>query len=470
MVAKSTSRSKSKAKPAPKQTAAASKKVTTRVAKRATATGTKPRAKASEAKTKATSETKTKTKAKATKAKTKTKATSATKTKAKATPATKAKASSARAKPAKAAKPAKPALVPVVEVPMSVPTAAAVGVGKRRAAGEVVRILDADDPTAELRAFLANVPAEASPQQGEIVLGAAQLALLHLASEDRGGDAVRELLDLVLERWLSFPERTGFHAQEFLRNAFAAVGDDRERINKLAALVPIDASPELRFNVAAALSMAGDRLAMLRAVEAALACGATPAQFRRDDDFAAYFDDAQFQAILGRATAPAIPVDIEPHVDLVRESLKHAVKTLEKLGAKPELGPPASLDDVLAAETARNIQLPNDYRALLTLHDGMKLWDRAFFGTTDYTDETELAQQAREYLASNHGTTGLEECVPLANWGQPTDWLLYDPRGTIRGGEPGYVLMLETVERALDGLAHAIDRVERVARDALETN
>jgi hypothetical protein len=82
----------------------------------------------------------------------------------------------------------------------------------------------------------------ATVQEGQIALGSAQLMLLPIAREGRGGPEVKELLDLVLGRWTTFPDRTGFHAQEFLRNAFAAVGNDRERIARLTALVPVDAA------------------------------------------------------------------------------------------------------------------------------------------------------------------------------------------------------------------------------------
>src|SRR5438045_7572881 len=106
--------------------------------------------------------------------------------------------------------------------------------------------------------------------------------LLPIAHEHRGGDEVKQLLDLVLARWDAFPDRTGFHAQEFLRNAFAAVGNDRERIARLVTLVPDDATAELRLNIACAHAVAGDRDAMLPAVETALAAGISPAQVRRD--------------------------------------------------------------------------------------------------------------------------------------------------------------------------------------------
>ena len=137
--------------------------------------------------------------------------------------------------------------------------------------------------------------------------------------------------------------------------------------------------------------------------------------------------------------------------------------TLEEFGEQGQLDSPTTLDNVLATEQAQRIQLPNDYRALLTLADGMKLWDNEFFGTRDYRGDTPLAKSARAYLemSAGYGATGIDDCVPLANWGQPTDWLLYDPRGTIRRGEPGYVLMLNADELPLDDLVAALERIQR---------
>ncbi|HEX8112741.1 MAG TPA: hypothetical protein VF516_33650, partial [Kofleriaceae bacterium] len=139
----------------------------------------------------------------------------------------------------------------------------------------MVKVLESRQPIEALRKFLARIPGQATMEQGQIALGSAQLMLLPIAHEHRGGDEVKQLLDLVLARWDAFPDRSGFHAQEFLRNAFAAVGDDRGRIARLSALVPPDATSELRFNMAGAYAIAGDRPAMLHALEAALAIGAT---------------------------------------------------------------------------------------------------------------------------------------------------------------------------------------------------
>jgi hypothetical protein len=338
--------------------------------------------------------------------------------------------------------------------------------------GTVVQILDSSDPIGALRAFLDANPGELTIQQGQIALGSAQLMLLPIAREGRGGDQVKELLDLMLSRWGTFPERTGFHAQELLRNALAAVGDDRDRLAQLVALVPPDASPELRFNLACAYAIIGDRAAMLRATRDALAAGASSAAFERDPDFDAFRDDDELRTLLERATPPVIAVDIQPHVVIVRAALDTVIGTLREYGETVKLEPPATLDAIVAAERAGRVQLPNDYRALLAISDGMTLWDRQFFGTLDYRSETTLAKNARDYLeqSARRGESGLEDCVPLANWGGPSSWLLYDPFGRCRGGEPGVMLMLDAEEYAFDGVAAALEQFEEIARDVLGTN
>lgn len=343
-----------------------------------------------------------------------------------------------------------------------------------RAAGgaRVVEILEDEHPIDALRRFLSTIDGVANVQQGQIALGSAQLMLLPIAHEHRGGAEVKELLDLVLSRWMDFPDRAGFHAQEFLRNAFAAVGPDPERLARLIPLVPNDATAELRFNIACAYAVTGTRAAMLTSLEAALEAGATPAQVRRDADFAPYLDDPELDRVLDGASVPVIPVDIRPHLQPVRTALAALIATLEGFGEHGQLNPPTTLESVLAAEHANKLQLPNDYRALLTIADGMKLWDNEFFGTKDYRGDTILATNARAYLAmsANYGATGIDECIPLANWGQPSDWLLYDPRGTIRRGMPGYVLMLNADEIPLENLVAALERLEEIASDVLGTN
>jgi hypothetical protein len=159
-------------------------------------------------------------------------------------------------------------------------------------------------------------------------------------------------------------------------------------------------------------------------------------------------------------------------VPSVRAALDHLVETLGEFGETISLRPPVRLDAILDAERARKISLPNDYRALLTITNGMSLWEHTFFSAGDYREPTQLALTAQHYLqsAAQSGATGIEECVPLAKWGTPTDWLLYDPRGRLRGGEPGYVLRLDSTEHAIDGLSTALARIEYMARETLGTN
>jgi hypothetical protein len=336
----------------------------------------------------------------------------------------------------------------------------------------VVKVLESRQPIEALRRFLARIPGEVTMEQGQIALGSAQLMLLPIAHEHRGGNEVKQLLDLVLARWDAFPDRGGFHAQEFLRNAFAAVGGDRERIARLSALVPADATSELRFNMAGAYAAAGDRPAMLRALEAALAVGATAAQVRRDPDLGRFVDDPDVSALLDRAGAPEIPVDLAPHVAPVRAALESVIGTLRTIGGPSRLEPPATLDAVLAAERASRIQLPNDYRALLTIADGAALWDHELFSTRDLRGDTQLAHRAREFLAmsASSGGIGMDACVALASWGPPNHWLLYDPRGAVRDGTPGYVVIATADPQPLADLAAALRSLEAAARDVLATN
>ncbi|HEY5922356.1 MAG TPA: SMI1/KNR4 family protein [Kofleriaceae bacterium] len=337
----------------------------------------------------------------------------------------------------------------------------------------VVEILDDPYPIGALRRFLDSIKGHATPQQAQIALGAAQLMLLSIAREHRGGGEVKEIVDLVLGHWSQFGDRRkGYHAQEFLRNALVAIGIDRERIQRLVELVPASPSSDLLFSVAGAYAAARDKVAMLSAVERALEAGAPPAQFRRDTDFLVYANDPDLSVLLARAEVPQIPVNVEPHVSAVRAALDHLVSTLKEFGEPIELRPPVRLDAILDAERMRKISLPNDYRALLTITNGMTLWEHIFFSAGDYREPTQLALSAQRYLdaTASDGVTGIDECVPLAKWGTPTDWLLYDPRGRMRGGEPGYILRLDNRAHPIDDLSSALARIEHMARETLGTN
>ena len=72
----------------------------------------------------------------------------------------------------------------------------------------------------------------------------------------------------------------------------------------------------------------------------------------------------------------------------------------------------------------------------------MRLLNREFMATADYRNPTALAQRAHHFVHAEYAINGLSDCVPLASWGTADDWLLYDPRGRVRGGAPGYVATL----------------------------
>src|SRR5262249_33454617 len=145
--------------------------------------------------------------------------------------------------------------------------------------------------------------------------------------------------------------------------------------------------------------------------------------------------------------------------------------TLRELGGSSQLRPPAALDAVLAAERAARIQLPNDYRALLTISDGAALWDHELFGLRDLRGDTGLARRARASLAATvrSGGIGMDACVPLGSWGPPDHWLLYDPRGVVRDGSPGY-LVIAGDPTPLPDLATALGELAAAMRDVLATN
>jgi len=169
-------------------------------------------------------------------------------------------------------------------------------------------------------------------------------------------------------------------------------------------------------------------------------------------------------AVVALPSAP-IPFDIAPHFARVRTAIDKLVTSLRQRGAPVRLGAPASVEAILTAERARGISLPNDYRALLTLHDGMILFDRTFFGTRDYVEDTLLTLRAREFLQSSveHGLPGIEDCIPLANWGLPSDWLLYDPRGEVRGGGPGLLVTRRAGATVMKDVCDTLAQLEKSA-------
>ncbi len=325
-----------------------------------------------------------------------------------------------------------------------------------RRGGPVLEILESDAPIDALRRYLAGVGESPTPLDSQVVVRTATLLLESFGRERRGSDEVRQLVDLVLSRWTSLPDRDGFHGTELLSTALSMLGDDPPRLARLVAALPESPTGEVLLELAAAHARVDDRRRMLDAVRRALEAGLLPSEVRSHPDLAARLarPDRDLDALLEFATHPRVPVDVERHVPEVRSALRRLVRTLEGLGVRPRLPAPASLDHVLETERLVGIELPNDARALLTLTDGAELWEKKFLGCDDY----------------RRGPARIGDRVAIANWGQPDDWLLYDPDGRTRGGEPGYVLVIDAAESIEHDLVGVLDLIVATASDVLGTN
>lgn len=258
----------------------------------------------------------------------------------------------------------------------------------------VVHILESRDPLAELRIYLDRWQGIASIHAGQVALGAAQLMLLD------GAD--NELIDLICDYWDALPDPHGFHSREFLRNAFAVAGPPQ--LERLLELVPDEPGMELAIAAEEARVM---------------------------------------------VHAHAIAANVASHVPAVRAALDDAIRAIRAYHGVVELNPPASIDAIIAAERACAVRLPDDYRALLTLHDGMRLWDEAFLGTLDYATATDLSSRAPME----------DDLVPLLRAGDDA-WLLYDPRRT------RYLLRADDRTAAVRGITEFLGRLAQSARDA----
>lgn len=258
----------------------------------------------------------------------------------------------------------------------------------------VVHILESADPLAELREYLDRWQGIASIHAGQVALGAAQLMLLD--------DASMALIDLIVDYWDALPDPNGFHTREFLRNAFAVA--DAPRLARLLELVPDEPGMEL------AIAIEEARVAL---------------------------------------HAHVIAAKVATHVPAVRAALDDAIRAVRDYHGIVELNPPASIDAIIAAERASAVRLPDDYRALLTLTDGMRLWDEAFLGTLDFATATDL---------SSHAPMD-DDLVPLLRAGDDA-WLLYDPRRT------RYLLRAAHRTAAVRGITEFLGRLAQSARDA----
>lgn len=328
---------------------------------------------------------------------------------------------------------------------------------------QVLDILQSARPLGGFMKMANGLVGRIAKEDAEAFLSCAALLLARFGTQTRGGREVREIVDAVLSRWSALPQR-GFHAEEVLRNALAAIGKDPERYAAIALKIPKGkVEAQLVFNLACAAALAGDEKGTLAAMERALKAGVSPKQIQGDDDLKRAAATPKAKKLLASFAAKPIPVKVKPHVAAVKRALAVAVRPFEKRGHAVKLGKAASLAKIAKAEKVAKVSFPNDYRALLTLHDGAALYDNVILGTADWEGGKVLAS-SRRFVddAVAYGAVGLDDCFPIANLGQPNDWLLYDPRGAARGGKPGYLLMLNADEQPMKNLVEALEWMGRV--------
>ncbi len=328
---------------------------------------------------------------------------------------------------------------------------------------QILDILQSARPVGGFTKMANGLVGRIGKEDAEAFLSCATLLLARFGTQARGGREVHEIVDLMISRWSALPQR-GFHAEELLRNALAAIGKDPARYATLSAKVPkgkIEA--QLAFNLACAAALAGDEKGMLVAMERALKAGVSPKQVEGDDDLRKASTRPKAKRLLASFAPKPIPVAVKPHLAAVKRALAVAVRPFEKRGHTVKLGKPTTLARIAAAEKKAKVSFPNDYRALLTLHDGVKLYDNVILGTGDWAGGKVLAS-SRRFIDDSvaYGATGLDDCFPIANLGQPNDWLLYDPRGAARGGKPGYLILLNADELPMKNLVAALEWMGKV--------
>jgi hypothetical protein len=91
----------------------------------------------------------------------------------------------------------------------------------------------------------------------------------------------------------------------------------------------------------------------------------------------------------------------------------------------------ASEARIAGAETRAGRPFPDEFSRLLQLHDGCSFGGVRFLGSGDFIDETELLVRAREFIQDTlrFDREEIRDSLPLANLGQPNDWLMYDSQG-----------------------------------------
>ena len=265
----------------------------------------------------------------------------------------------------------------------------------------VVEILDDPHPIGALRRFLDSIKgagdraAGADRARRRAADAAADRARV---ARRRRGQGARRSRARALGR-LSASAGVGFHAQEFLRNAFAAVGVDRDadRAARGRRAARRDRRAAVRRRVRARRRARQGRDAARRRGRA-----------RRRRDARAVPPRSRLRAVRGRSRSRRAPRARRRPGDPGRRRAvscrpcaarsTRSSASLKELGEPVELRPPVRLDAILDAErAAQDLAAERLPRAARDHERHARCWDREFLATGDYREPTALAQRAHRY-------------------------------------------------------------------------
>jgi hypothetical protein len=179
----------------------------------------------------------------------------------------------------------------------------------------------------------------------------------------------------------------------------------------------------------------------------------------------------------GSAPAPAKVADSGDPAASLAEIAAAFAASLAKLSADAtdghraslhcSIGPPATDGAVLRAQQAAGFDFPTDYAALLLQNDGASLgFSLSVLGTADWLGNSQLLQRGRAFVAdsTSYDNADIAGCVPIANLGQPNDWLLYHP------ARHAYEYCLNADTFRVDTLAAALARKARIILQTLNSD
>ena len=288
----------------------------------------------------------------------------------------------------------------------------------------VVEILDDPHPIGALRRFLDSIkgPATAAAGADRARLGAADAAADRARSaRRRRGQGARRSRARALGRFRRMPHRlscAGVPAQR--------VRGGRRRSRRASRASKSARAADRRAASCCFTSRAHTRSRATRSrccapSRRALAAGVTPADFRRDHDFAPYATRSRISRCCSRAptcrrsrsTSSRICPPVRARARVARR------RRCAELGEAVELRPPVRLDTILDTERAAQASRCRTTTARCSRStNGMRVWDREFFGDRRLS-RAHVARAARSAISRRPSTRrpALSDCVPLASWG-----------------------------------------------------